>query len=604
MYNFKGKESSIEGAAMDVLSSVLGTDEGSLDPGENPCEIDHLQVYLEDCKDPKLQTNNNLWNELERLQEKQKQIQSILKTTVPPLREYMERFNTQLSEFTSDLGHIRNKSSELKNQLEYNSTRLAKVSPLVNDLMIPPSVINSILHDKINSAWQENIAFMRDKQEIYDNYKNSDATKPKDFELMCEVLSYLKTVILDRSRRYITHCIKRLRSHQPTPSQRIQESLLQVKDIFQYIVENNYSLALELRQAYAYTLRWYYKEYFGRYVRSLTILPFKNIDSQYSLSNSISTLIPNKPGASTFSSYLTYGYGKNSGPVTAEAIQDYFQVSKRLSILTQEDNTVMVSQIAENNTMSHYIETGFKNLNLAVLDNCTVELEFLRNFFRISNDEDEFRGILEQIFQPTFSKTIEYTKKLIQHTFDIFGVLMCIRIAQQFQFESERRQNIVTKENLTNHLMLLWPKFQQLVDFQCDSLHKVPITAALSRSLNTTSQRNPLTTPLELTIRFSTFLSSLVTLACTHRVPIDEKSEPLYNSIIRIRNDFETVMTKCSKKTSSPERMLATNYMFLYNNLEHQNLNLQGQAEHQLPPVVKETEDHFKALVEAFNRIT
>lgn len=589
---------------MDVLSSVLGTDVNLLDLSENPSEVDHLQVYLEDSKDPKLQINNNLWNELERLQEKQKQIQLILKTNVPPLREYMERFNSQLSEFTSDLGYIRNKSTELKNQLEYNSTRLAKVSPLVNDLIIPPSVIHSILHDKINAAWQENIAFMRDKQEIYDRYRNSDATKPKDFELLCEVLSYLKTVILDRSRKFITRCIKKLRSHQPTASQRIQENLLQVRDIFQYIVENNYSLALELRQAYAYTLRWYYREYFGRYVRSLTILPFKNIDSQYSLSNSISNVHTSKSGTSMLSSYLPYGYSKNSGPVTAEAIQDYFQISKRLSILTQEDNTVMVSQIAENNTMSHYIEIGFKNLNLAVLDNCSVELEFLRNFFRISNDEYEFRGILEQIFQPTLVKTIEYTKQLIQYSFDIFGVLMCIRIAQQLQFESERHQNVVTKENLTNHLMLLWPKFQQLVDFQCESLHKVPITTALARSLNTTSQRNPLTTPLELTIQFSKFLTSLLTLACTHKAPIDERSEPLYNSIFRIRNDFETVMTKCSKKTSSPERMLATNYMFLYNTLEHQNLNLQGQADRELPSVVRETEDHFKALVEALSKVT
>ena len=278
--NPEGRENSLECTAMDVLSSVLGVNENVLDPGENPGEVDHLQVYLEDSRDPKLQINNNLWHELEKLQEKQKHIQLTIKTTVPPLREYMERFNSQLSEFTSDLGYIRNKSTELKNMLEYNSTRLAKVSPLVNDLMIPPSVIHSILRDKINAAWQENIAFMRDKQEIYDKYKNSDATKPKDFELLYEVLSYLKTVILDRSRKFITRCIKKLRSHQPTASQRIQDTLLQVRDIFQYIVENNYSLALELRQAYAYTLRWYYKEYFGRYVRSLTILPLKNIDSQ------------------------------------------------------------------------------------------------------------------------------------------------------------------------------------------------------------------------------------------------------------------------------------------------------------------------------------
>lgn len=583
---------------MEVLSGILGTNATTLSTQDSSNDLSHLQIYLEDCKDSKLQMNNNLWNELQQLQEKQTQIQSTLKTAVPPLRDYMEQFNTQLAEFTSDLGFIRNKSSELKNMLEYNSTKLSKVSPLVNDLIIPPSVINNILNSKINAAWQENIAFIRDKQEIYAKYKNSNTTVPKDFQLLCQVLQYLRTVILERSRKFIIRSIKKLRSQQPTASQRIQERLLQVKDIFPFIVENNYSLALELRQAYAYTMRWYYREYFARYMRSLTILHFRNIDSQYSLSNSVSNVHGSNPASAMFSNYLSHAYVKG-GPVTTEAVQEYFQISKRLSILTQEDNTVMVSQIAENNTMSNYIEIGFKNLNLALLDNCSVELQFLKGFFKISDNEDELRGMLEQIFQHTFTKSAEYTRNLIQSTFDIFGVLMCIRISQQLQFESRKRDTAVMDEYLNCTLMLLWPKFQQLVDFQCESLHKIPISTMLTRSLDSASQRDLLTTPLELTIQFSKFLTSLLTLAGTHEAVIDERSEPLYNSILRIRNDFETVMTKCSRKTNSPDRMLATNYMYLYSTLEHQNLTLEDQG---VPFIVKETENHFKALVEALSK--
>lgn len=579
------------------MSNILQVEETNLYSPESPNEVHHLQLYLDDCKDSKLQINNNLWNELQQLQERQTRIQLTLKTTVPPLRDYMEQFNTQLAEFTNELGYIRNKSSELKNMLEYNSTKLSKVSPLVNDLMIPPSVIKNIIHGKINAAWQENIAFVRDKQEIYAKYKGSDNAVPKDFNLLCEVLQYLQTVILERSRKFIVRSIKKLRGQQPTASQCIQEKLLQAKEIFSFIVENNYSLALELRQAYAYTMRWYYKEYFARYIRSLTILHFKNIDSQYSLYNSVAMAHSSKPANSMFSTYFQHAYVKGGGPVTVESIQDYFQVAKRLSILTQEDNTVMVSQIAENNTMANYIEIGFKNLNLALLDNCSVELQFLKGFFKIGSNEDELRGMLEQIFHHTFARSTEYVRQLIQSTYDIFGILMCIRISQQLQFESQKRGTVVMGEYLNGILMLLWPKFQQLVDFQCESLHKVSTIA--SRSLGGTPQRDLLTTPLDLTIQFSKFLTSLLTLAGTHEAPIDERSEPLYNSIFRIRNDFETVMTKCSKKTTSPDRMLATNYMYLYNTLEHQHLSLQGR---EIPLVVKETEDHFKALVEALSR--
>lgn len=591
---------------MEVLSNVLGVENTNpVIKEDSDTDIDYLKDYLANCHDQRFQANNNLWNELQKLQGKHEQVQSTLKTVIPPLRDYLENFNNQLSEFTSDLGFIRNKSSELKSLLEYNSTKLANVSPLVNDLMISPNVIHDIVHAKINSSWLEGIAFIRDKQEIYAKYKNSgELAVPEDFEQLCEVLDYLKAVILERSRRFIVNEIKTLRNHHPVPSQRIQDKMLQVKEIFPFIVESNYSLALELRQAYSYSMRWYYKAYFSRYIRSLTILQIKNIDSQYALGNGLSNTSVNRGNGFGLSTYLAAGYSRSTGVVTDESIQEYFQVNKRLSLLTQEDNTVMVSQIAENNTMQNYIEIGFKNLNLAILDNCTVELTFLKGFFQVSENEEELRGIIEQIFQHTFEEALEYTKQLVQYTYDIFGVLISIRVAQQLQYESQRRQISVMEDYLNSQLILLWPKFQQLVDFQCESLRKVPITINVAKLFGNSSQRDPLTTPHELTVQFSKFLTSFLTLAVTHEIQIDERSEPLYNSIIRIRNDFETVMTKCSKKSKSPERLLATNYMYLYNVLQQQHLALRDTESDSLPLIVKETEDHFKTLVEAFSKVT
>ena len=140
------------------------------------------------------------------------------------------------------------------------------------------------------------------------------------------------------------------------------------------------------------------------------------------------------------------------------------------------------------------------------------------------------------------------------------------------------------------------------------------------------SNSNPLTSPHELAVQFAKFLCSFLTLAITHKQAIDERSEPLYNSIIRLRNDFETVMTKCSKKTRSPERFLTTNYMYLYNNLQQlhlhlnvsdsnaqnheygsaENLNIDGTNDDEngsnIPLIIRETENHFKTLVEAFTR--
>ncbi|EDO16296.1 hypothetical protein Kpol_1053p33 [Vanderwaltozyma polyspora DSM 70294] len=593
---------------METLGNILGVPPSSLNSSIDNAlqDSDPFEDFIKETQRTKeLTPDGNLLDELEKLQSKHDKLEVTLKNVIPPLHDYMVDFNTRLSEYTRDLGYIRNKSSELKELLEYNSTKLANVSPLVNDLIVPPSIVNEIISGKINSDWQENIAFMRDKMMIYEKYKvennESQLNVPKDFDALYKILEDLRTIILERSKKYIIHAIKALRNYHPVPSQKIQKGLLEVKDIFQYIVENNYSLALELRQAYSYTMRWYYKNYFSRYIRSLTILQFRNIDAQYFLGNGLSNTSVNYLNGYSITNYLTASYSKGAGYTTDESIQEYFQVDKRLSVLTQEDNTVMVSQIAENNTMETYVEIGFRNLNLALLDNCVVESKFLSDFFRVSDNTEEVAGILEQIFQPTLDEVLEYTKQLIFYTYDIFGILLSIRIAQQLQLEAENNGINIISDFMTSQLMLLWPKFQQLVDFQCDNLKKVVITTNVAKLTNVSSNNDPLTTPHELTVQFSKLLCSFLTVAITHTEGIDERSEPLYNSIIRIRKEFEAVLGKCSKKTKSPERFLATNYMYLYNVLQQQRLKLEGSDNTNLPILIEETENHYAQLVHSFN---
>ncbi|SCW01550.1 LAFE_0E02146g1_1 [Lachancea fermentati] len=589
---------------METLQQVLGIDSATNFTKE---VSDPFLSFLEHSKISGLQVNNSVLNELQELENKHKQVQKCVEEVLPPLKDYFDGLNDQLVSLTRDLSFIRGKSSELSDLLQENSSKLADISPLVNDLIISPDVISQILHGKINSQWVENIAYIKDKTEIYEKYRDSNDV-PSDFGKLSNLLNLLRSMLLERSKRYIVSRIKLLRDFHTVPSQKIQSELLEVREIFQFIAENNYSLALELRQAYAYTMRWYYNQYFGRYMRSLTILQYVSIDSNFALGHGLTSTSVGSKDAFGISSYLLGGYKRpllGSFAVTDEAINDYFQIDQRLSVLTQEDNTVMVSQIAENNHVPNYLEIGFKNLNLAILDNCAVEFMFLNDFFQANDNIEDLRGILEQIFQPTFDGSMEYTKQLIYNTYDIFGVLMSIRIAHHLQFEAQRRQIPVIDEFLDGQLILLWPKFQQLVDFQCESLRSFPITITVAK-LPGRADNDPSTTPHELTVQFAKFLTSILTLSITHKELIDERSEPLYNSILRIRNDFETVMTKCSKKTKHAERFLAVNYIYLLNALQQRHLDFQGDdgSEEKAPIIFEETKEHLNVLVEAFSKVT
>lgn len=579
---------------------------------------------------------------LKELEAKYDRYEDTIQNVIPPLIQFMSHFTAKLSEYTTELNLIRNKSDELKTLSLYNSKKLANISPVVNDLLIPPQVVHEIISGKINSTWIDNIHFIKDKQEMYAKYRNLDSDNssiilPNDFDTLCDVLEILKTVILERSKKFLISRIRILRSYNPVPSQKVQNQLLRLKEIFRFIIENNVSLALEIRQAYSYTMKWYYKEYFGRYIRSLTILQFTTIDNQYSLGNLVHNTNNSSTSGSIFAGYLSTSYAYSSA-VTNQAIKDYFQINKRLSILTQEDNTVMVSQIAENNknTKNNFIELGFKNLNLAILDNCSVEFNFLKDFFQITDNAAEINGILEQIFQPTFQQALMYTEQiLISSTiYDIFGVLISIRIGQQLQIESSRRRTPVFDNYLNDQAILLWPKFQQLIDWQAESLNNL---SATSFNIDNTTI---LAQPHELTIAFTLFLQSLLTLSINDSYDMqlhlktsdnvdedidldnddiknkfDPKSEPLYQSMIRIRNSYETIMTKFSKMTKSAEKFLSINYLYLYNSLQHHNLSQDiTKSEDEITgddkdttkemPIRKEMELHFKTLVEAYNQNT
>lgn len=631
---------------MDVLTQLLGPSDQLKDAPKVDAENDNLfQSFIDGHQtflkiNPTLVDTTDLSKELDTLDVKDSQIAEAIDDVIPELQKYLNNFNAQLSDFTTELDFIRHKSNELKSLLESNSKKLSEISPLVNDLIIPPKIITSIVHDKLSSSWQDNITFIKDKEEIYAKYKDERSKRdsengvsdilPKDFDNLCELLEILKLVILERSKKFIVSRIKILRSGKPVPSQRVQRQLLVVKDIYGFLIENNYSLALEIRQAYAYTMKWYYKEYFGRYIRSLTILQFKSVDTQYSLGNVLinaSNANGNASYASTlFTSYLGSSFATT---VTNDMINSYFQIMKRLTILTQEDNTVMVSQIAEHNNNENFIEIGFKNLNLAILDNFTVEFNFMKNFFQVSDNIDEIHGLMEQIFQPTFAKALEYSETVLlnSYVYDIFGVLISIRIANQLIIESRKRNTNTVEGYMEDQLMLLWPKFQQLIDFQADSLSAIDVSQiALKKDTLYTS-------PNELAVSFTYFLQSLLILTTStapdkkeknddstsmiddeqstatqtnEETTVDDSSEPLYNSIIRLRNDFETIMTKFSKTVDSPEKFLSVNYMHLYNMLQQQSLSLAENndlySQSSDNSILKDTEMHYKTLVEAFNK--
>lgn len=451
-----------------------------------------------------------------------------------PLELFLTNFNGELAAMSSELESLKVQALSLSSNLDRKRELEQRYSPLVGDLAIPPEVVKEVFNGEVNGNWCELLLVLEDKRLLYDKYKDD---KLGSMEQLSKLLDALNVRALERIKQFMITQIKQLRIV-GTPSQVVQSRMLNAKEAFLFLQKREPSLALELRQAYVYTMRWYYREHFHRYTMSLEKLRIPPMDKSILIGGS--------------QSYF-------------HTQQNEYTVGKRANMITAEDPTVMPAQIAEHNPTTQYIETGYRSFNLALCDNASVEYLFIVEFFG-----GDANALLEQIFDPTYKLGSSYTKALITSTYDIFGVLILIRLSQSLIYELQKRRIPMVEDYFNLQMILLWPRFQQLVDANCENMKRAAVKSSSISSI-TVSKPHP------LTVQFANLIYGFQQLTARPGT-----QEPLSQSMSRLCHDYESVMTKLGKNTKQSE-------LFLYK-----------QYGHVLSIVGGEERAHFEKLVAAF----
>lgn len=263
------------------------------------------------------------------------------------------------------------------------------------------------------------------------------------------------------------------------------------------------------------------------------------------------------------------------------------------------------------------METGFRSFNLALMDNVCAEYLFIVDFFTFKSSEQQAQ-LFHEIFKPTFQLGEEYVRRLLDIShMDAFGILLCIRIIQLLEFELQRRKVPVMEGYCHNLNMILWPRFQHIMNAHSDNLRKLsgksPTesgSSALGRSATSafsglssmlSSSHVSSVLPHPVTQKFATFLSGILELC-----PEDMESEPVTVSVVRLRTEFEAFLTKFSSKITSStstgnmhadaqknarlrEQFLYNNYVVVYTVISDSEGVLAEQEK-----------KHFKNLTEAY----
>lgn len=315
------------------------------------------------------------------------------------------------------------------------------------------------------------------------------------------------------------------------------------------------------------TMRWYFLSQFTRYEKALGKIKLHTLDKH--------DVLGQDDGSRKSNNIL--GGTKTSGPP-----HDAFNLGRRIDLLKTVNQTALSSFLAEEDKTTHYVEFTFRNFNLALVDNASAEYSFLTTFFAPSLSFTTISRHFNFIFDPTFALGQSLTKTLINETVDGLGLLLCVRLTQHLAFELQRRKIPAVDGYINGTSMLLWPRFQVVMDMHCESVRG---------STNNVSTRKPSAAesakqsaaPHFLTQRFGQFMQGILTLSTEAG-----DDEPVSTSLIRLRGEIEAFLIKTSKgigDVRKRERFLYNNYSLI--------LTIIGDIEGKL---ALEQQDHFAGL--------
>ena len=491
---------------------------------------------------------------------------------------YLTSFQTDLGVVSAEIETLQARSATLTTKLENRRTVEKLLGPAVEDFSISPAVVKKISEGQVDDSWILALSKVEKRLKAVEA-KSKEQPNVRAIEDVKPLLDNLIRKALERIRDFLVAQIKGLRSPNINAEILQRQTLLKFKDLYVFLARHHTQLADEIGQAYINTMRWYYSNNFSRYQRALEKIRLYTMDKQDVLGQDDtvrrSNVLPS---------------GKQS-----TASHDPFSLGRRIALLRSSNWTALSSYLAEEDKSTHHLEVPFRSFNVALVDNASAEYSFLTEFFAPNSYHQVARKFTD-IFQPTFNLGQAMTKSLIESSVDCLGVLLCVRLNQHFAFELQRRKVPAVDSYINGTNMLLWPRFQIVMDLHSESIRRAAALSsskgvASALSLTGADATKQSAAPHRVTQRFAQFLQGILLLSSEA-----SDDEPVSTSLGRLRGDFEAFLTKLSKSIGDArkrDRFLFNNYSLV--------LTIISDTEGKL---AKEQMDHFERLKGAFQSET
>ncbi|KAK9470017.1 Sac2 family-domain-containing protein [Dipodascopsis tothii] len=513
------------------------------------------------------------------------------------VEQYLSAFQNDLGLLSAEIETLQNRSIFLNKRLENRRALEGQVVALVDDLLIPPYVIEEIVGGEIGPRWTRCVQVLWVRLRRMEQFKREAArVDPTPVALVDDVEPVLRRLAgkaVERIRDLFAARIRGLRAPGVNAQQAQAGVFLRHRQLYAFLAYVNPELAEGIARGYANTMRWYYAANFGRYVKALERLRVHAVDK--------GSLLGNEDRR-----YGILSATAIKAPVSA-ATRDPLVLGRRINVTFSTDSAVLLEAAAEKAAEPVWMETGFRSFNLALMDNVSAEYLFAAEFFGHKR-ADAQAALVDSVFEPTYALGEAYARRLAEQAgLDAFGNLLCIRVVNAIEFELQHRKVPAAEAYCHRLAMVLWPRFQTIMNTHADNLRRLsgrPASVAGAEAAALPSISSILayagggggptsSAPHAVTQKFASFLVGLLELA-----PEDKESEPVSISLVRLRNEFEAFLTKISARVGDGDGAAAERERFLFNNYMLV-ATIISDTEGRL---AEQERAHFRRLVDAYRR--
>ncbi|KAG6041668.1 hypothetical protein E4U41_002942 [Claviceps citrina] len=451
-------------------------------------------------------------------------------------------FRNDLAAVSADIESLQERSAALNRRLQNRQDVEKALGPLVEELSLSPEVISKISTGRIDDSWMKILCELDRRLAANEKKSASGLQSSKASAELGPLLKKLSLKAIERIRDFLVAQIKALRSPHINAQIIQQQNFIRFKELYTFLHKHHAALAEEISRAYANTMRWYYQTQFARYQQALARIKTHTIDKSDTLGHEDATRM-----ATVLSSARTAG-----------TPHDAFSLGRRIDSLTRNHQAALSSYLAEEDQTTHYLEVQFHNFNLALIDNATAEYTFLANFFAPALSYSQISRTFNYIFESTFEMGQTLSRTLMSDTYDALGILLCIRLNQNFAFELQRRKVPAVDAYINGTNMLLWPRLQVVMDRHCESIRQLATNLPNKTNRSASDSAKMTAAPHVVAQRFGQLLQGFLALSTEAG-----DDEPVAASLRRLRSEVEAFLDKQSLSYGGDKRK---SDRFLYNN--------------------------------------